>query len=161
MYSAWPAALISGIATAVAVPIGVVFQLTKSSTPDPLPVTFIVGSMAITALVAGVFIVLAVRGGLLLACCSRLPVGFALIIAAVNVAVFGILGAAPVETYAIKLDMPSSQSSHVEVPLLFWLIVVAAILVPVAVAYFAGRIARGRANAASRRRFLPGRYRQS
>jgi len=147
MYSAWRTALISGIATAAAVAIAGVSQLLKSSTPDPVPVAFIVGAIAITAPVASIFIVLAVRAGLLLARCSHLTGRFALIIAAVNVTVLCILGTARVETYAIKLDMPSPQGSHVEVPLLFWLIVIAAVLMPVVVAYFVGRIARNRANA--------------
>jgi hypothetical protein len=148
MYAAWHAALVSGIAIAAALAVGVAIQLVGSSTPDPLPVAFIVESFAITALVAGVFVTFAVRGGLLLARCRRLPVRFVLIIAAINVTVLGILGTLPVETHAIRLDMPSAQSSHVEVPTTMWLTIVSAILLPVAFAYFVGRVARSRANAA-------------
>ena len=148
MYAAWHAALVSGIAITAALAVGVAIQLVRSSTPNPLPVAFIVESFAITALVAGVFVAFAVRGGLLLARCRRLPVRFVLIIAAVNVTVLGILGTLPVETHAIRLDMPSAQSSHVEVPVAMWLTIVSAILLPVAVAYFVGRLARSRANAA-------------
>jgi len=148
MYSAWSAALINGIAIAVALAIGIVLQLMSSSTPNPLPVAFIVGSFIVTALVAGILVVLTVRGGLLLARCGRLPLRFALVIAAVNVVVLGLVGTAPVQTYAIKLDMPTPQSSHVEVPLLFWLLIFAGILLPAFVAYVVGRIARGRAGAA-------------
>jgi hypothetical protein len=148
MYAAWHAALVSGIAIAAGLAVGVAIKLVRSSTPDPLPVAFIVESFAITALVVGVFVAFAVRVGLLLARCRRLPVRFVLIIAAVNVTVLGILGTLPVETYAIRLDMPSAQSSHVEVPATMWLTLVSAILLPVAVAYFAGRVARSRASAA-------------
>jgi hypothetical protein len=148
MYSAWSAALINGIALAVAVAIGIVLQLARSSAPDPLPVDAIVGSFVVTALVAGILVVLTVRGGLLLARCRKLPLRSALFIAAVNVVVLAFLGTAPVETYAIKLDMPTPQASHVEVPLLFWLLILAAILLPALVAYVVGRIARGRASAA-------------
>ena len=148
MLSAWRAALGSGIAIAAALAIGIAIQLVRSSTPDPPPVAFIVESFAITALVAGAFVMFAVRGGLYLARCRRLPVRFVLGIAAINVAVLGILGSLPVETHAIRLDMPSAQSSHVEVPATMWLTIVSAVLLPVAVAYFVGRVARSRANAA-------------
>ncbi len=148
MYAAWHAALASGIAIAAALVVGVGIQLVRSSTPDPLPVAFIVESFAITALVAGVFVTFAVRAGLLLARCRRLPLRFALIIAAINVTVLGILGTLPIETHAIRLDMPFAQSSHVAVPATMWLTIVSAILLPVAVAYFIGRLARSRANAA-------------
>lgn len=145
MYSAWSAALINGIALAVALAIGIVVQLTRSSTPDPLPVAFIVGSFVVAALVAGILVMLSVRGGLLLARCEQIPLRSALVIAAVNVVVLGFLGAAPVKTYAIKLDMPAAQGSHLEVPLLFWLLVLAGLLLPAFVAYVVGRVARGRA----------------
>jgi hypothetical protein len=148
MYSAWSAALINGIALAVSVAIGIVVQLTSSSTPDPLPVAFIVGSFVVTALVAGILVMLTVRGGLLLARCGQLPLRSALVLAAVNVVVLGFLGTAPVETYAIRLDMPAPQGSHVEVPLLFWLLILGGILLPTFVAYVVGRIAKGRASAA-------------
>ncbi len=100
------------------------------------------------ALFAGVLVVVAVRIGLLLALCRLLAVRFSLIIAAVNVTVLGILVTAPVETHAIKLDMPSRQSTPLEVPLTFWLTIALALLTPVLVAYCIGRIARGRASAA-------------
>jgi hypothetical protein len=148
MYSAWSAALINGIALAVALAIGIVVQLTSSSVPDPIPVAFIVGSFVVTALLAGILVMLTVRGGLLLARCGQIPLRFALVIAAVNVMVLGFLGTAPVKAYAIKLDMPSPQGSHVEVPLLFWLLILAGILLPALVAYVVGRFARGRAGAA-------------
>jgi hypothetical protein len=148
MYAAWHAALVSAIAIAAALAVGVAIQLVRSPMPDPLPVAFVVGSFAIAALVAGVFVAFAVRGGLFLARCRRLPGRLVLIIAAVNVTVLGILGTLPVETYAIRLDMPSAQSSHVQVPTTMWLTIVLAILLPVAVAYFVGRAARSRANAA-------------
>jgi hypothetical protein len=148
MYSAWSASLISGIVAAVAMAIGSAMQLNGSSTPDPLPVAFIVGGSAIAALVAGIVVAVAVRSGLLLARCRQLAVRFALIAAAVNVTVLGILATAPVETHAIKLDMPSGQSTPVEIPLTFWLTIVVALLVPVLVAYFVGRIAQGRPSAA-------------
>ena len=148
MYAAWLAALISGIAIAVALAVGVAAQLVRSSTPDPLPVAFIVESIAITALVAGVFVTFAVRGGLLLARRRQLPARFALIIAAINVTVLGILGTLPVKAYAIRIDMPTAQSSHVEVPVTMWLTIASAVLLPVAVAYFVGRVAQSRANAA-------------
>jgi hypothetical protein len=148
MYSAWSAALINGIALAVALAIGIVVQLANSSTPDPLPVAFIVGSFVVTALVAGILVMLTVRGGLLLARCGQLPLRSALVIAAVNVVVLGFLGTAPVETYAIELNMPAPQGSHVEVPLLFWLLILAGILLPIFVAYVVGRIAKGRASVA-------------
>ena len=148
MYAAWHAALVSGIAIAAALAVGVAIQLLSSSTLDPLPVASIVESLAIAALAVGVFVTFAVRGGLLLARCRRLPVRLVLIIAAVNVTVLGILGTLPVETHAIRLDMPSAQSSHVEVPVTMWLTIVSAVLLPVAIAYFVGRVARRRANAA-------------
>jgi hypothetical protein len=142
MYAAWYAALVSGIAMAAASAVGVAIQLLRSSTPDPLPVAFIVESFTVTALVAGVFVTFAVRGGLLLAGCRRLPVRFVLTIAAVNVTVLGILGTLPVETHAIRLDMPSTQSSHLEVPVTMRLIIVPAVLAPIAIAYFVGRAAQ-------------------
>ena len=148
MYSAWSAALINGIALAVALAIGIVVQLANSSTPDPLPAASIAGPFVVAALVAGILVMLAVRGGLLLARCGQLPFRSALVIAAVNVVVLGFLGTAPVETYAIKLNMPAPQGSHVEVPLLFWLLILAGILLPTFVAYVVGRIAKGRASAA-------------
>jgi hypothetical protein len=148
MHSAWSAAVISGIVAAVAMAVCSVIQLISSSTPDPLPVVFIVGASAIATLVAGIFIATAVRGGLLLAHCRQLTLRFSLIIAAVNVTVLGILGTAPVETHAIKLDMPSGQTGPVEIPIIFWLTIVVALFVPVLVAYVVGRIARGRASAA-------------
>ena len=148
MYSAWFVALISGIVAGVAVAIGTAMKFVGSSTPDPLPLAFIVGASAITALIAGALVAVAVRSGLLLARCRQLAVRFALIIAAVNVTVLGILGNAPITTHAVKLDMPSGQSSPVDIPLSFWLTIVVALLVPVIVSYIAARIAHGRANAA-------------
>jgi hypothetical protein len=153
MYSAWFSAFISGIVAAVVMAIGGAMQLVDSSTPDPLPVAFIVGTSAIAALLAGSLVAVAVRCGLFLARCRQLAVRFALAVAVVNVAVLGILATVPVETHAIKLDMPSGTSSPVsnspvEVPLFFWLTTVVAFLVPVLVAYIFGRIARGGASAA-------------
>lgn len=142
MYSAWQASFVSGIAIAAALAVGVIIELVGYSAPDPLPVAFIVGSFAITALVAGVFVVFAVRGGLFLARCGQLPLRFALIIAAVNATVLGILGTTPIETHAIRIDMPSAQGSQVEVPIKFWLTIASMILIPVAIAYFVGRVAR-------------------
>lgn len=142
MYSSWHAALVSGIAIAAALAVGIAIELVGSSEPDPLPVAFIVGSFAITALVAGAFVIFAVRGGLFLARCRQLPGRFALIIAAVNVTILGILGTTPIETHAIRIDMPPAQGSHVEVPITFWLTIVSMILIPVAVAYLVGHIAQ-------------------
>ena len=121
MYSAWTTAFISGIVAVVAMAVGCAVQLISSSTPDPLPGAFIVGASAMAALLAGILVAVAVRSGLLLARCRQLAVRFSLIIAAVNVTVLGIVLTAPVETHAIKLDMPSRQGSPVEVPLSFWL----------------------------------------
>ena len=128
--------------------IEVTVQVTHSSTPDPIPFSFTVGASAIAALVAGMFVALAVRSGLLLAHCRQLPIRFVLIIAVVNVTILGILGTAPIRTHAIKLDMPSSQRGLIDVPVIFWLTIVVGLLIPVIVAYVVGRLARARESAA-------------
>ena len=148
MYSPWHSALLSGTVAALAIAASIALQIVGSTTPESLPVALAVSASAVAALVAGIFVSAAVRSGLLLARCQQLPVRFALITAVVNVAVLGVLGAAPVETQAIKLDMPSAQSTPVAIPHTFWLLLIGMFLVPVVVAYFAGRMARGRASAA-------------
>lgn len=153
MYSAWFSALISGIVAAIAVAIGGTARLIGSSTPDPLPVMFVVAASAVIALLAGALVAAAVRGGLHLARCRQLATRFALLIAAGNAVVLGILCAVPIQTHAIKLDMPSGPggpvaSGPVGVPSTFWITCAVALLVPVIVAYSFGRIARSRASAA-------------
>jgi hypothetical protein len=148
MYSAKFTALFCGIVAAAAIAIGIAVQLSGSTTPDPLPLSFTLGASAITALVAGIVIAVTVRGGLLLAGCRQLAVRFVLIIAVVNVTILGILGTWPVKTYAVVLDMPSGQSGPPVVPVTFWFFIVVALVVPVLVAYIVGRLARGRVDAA-------------
>jgi len=148
MYSAKFTALFSAIVAAVAIAFCIAVQISNSSTPSPLPLSFIVGASSITALVAGVVIAVAVRIGLLLAGCRQLAARFVLITAAVNVMILGILGATPVKTHAIKLDLPSGQHSPLGIPVTFWLAIVVALLVPALVAYIVGRIGRERADAA-------------
>jgi len=148
MYSPRSTALVSGIATAAAMAIGIAVQISRSSTPDALPPAFAVGASTISALIAGIVIAVAVRIGLLLASCRQLAVRFVLFIAAVNVVLLGILVCTPVKTHAIKLDLPSGQLSPPEAPITFWLTIVAALLVPVLLAYIVGRISRGRADVA-------------
>lgn len=148
MNTAWSTSLISGVVAAVAIAIGSALQFMGSSTPRPLPVAFIVGASTIIALVAGIFIAITVRSGLLFARCRLLSGRSSLIIAVVNVAILGILATVPVETHAIKLDMPSGQNGSAEVPLAFWLTIVVALLVPFLISYVVGRMDRGRSNAA-------------
>ncbi len=148
MYSPWFSALVSGIVAGLAIAAGSAIQFIGFATPEPLPVAFIVWASAIAAVVAGFFVSIAVRSGLLLARCRQLPVRFVLITAVVNVVVLAILGTTPVQTHAIKLDMPSAQSASVGISLSFWLMIVGGLLVPAFVAYCVARIARGRASAA-------------
>jgi len=148
MYSPWFSALISGMVAALAMAAGSAIDLIGSTTPEPLPMAFIVGASAVAALAAGIFVSIAVRSGLLLARCRQLPVRLAFITAAVNVVLLGILFTAPIQTHAIKLDMPSAQRAPVGMPLSFWFMIVGGLLTPLLVAYFVGRIARGRASAA-------------
>jgi hypothetical protein len=107
-----------------------------------------VGASAVAALISGIIVAVAVRSGLLLAGCREVAVRFALIIAGLNVVILGILGTRPIETHAVRLDMPSAQSGPPDIPVMFWLFIVGALLVPVVVAYIVGRVARNRANAA-------------
>jgi len=148
MFSAWPVALICGIVAAVAVAIGNAIQLAGSPMPDPMPAVLVAEASAGIALVAGIFVAVAVRSGLLLARCRQLAARSVLLLAMVNVAVLGTLALAPVKTHAIMLDVPSAQSNPYEVPLTFWIIIGLAILVPVLAAYVIGRIGRGRGSAA-------------
>jgi hypothetical protein len=119
-------------------------QLSASLTPDPLPVSFIVVTSLVVALAVGIVMTLAVRVGLHLASCSQLAIRFALIIPGVSLLIVGILATWPVETHAIKLDMPSGRTSPISPPLTFWLFIVVAILMPVFVSYIIGRLARAK-----------------
>jgi membrane protease YdiL (CAAX protease family) len=109
-----------------------------------LPVSFIVVASLVVAIAVGIVMALAVRVGLHLASCSHLALRFALIIPGASLLIVGILASWPVETHAIKLDMPSGRTSPISPPLTFWLFIVAAILVPVVVSYTIGRLARAK-----------------
>jgi hypothetical protein len=78
MYSASSTSWISGIAAAVFTAGAGALQLSASSTPDPLPASFIVVTSLVVALAIGVAMTIAVRVGLHLASCSHLAVRFAL-----------------------------------------------------------------------------------
>jgi hypothetical protein len=144
MYSVSSTSWISGLAAAVVTAGAGAMQLSASSTPDPLPVSFIVVTSLVVALAVGIATTIAVRVGLHLASCSHLALRFALTIPAVSLSVVGILATWPVETHAIRLDMPSGRTSPSGPPLTFWLFVVVAILIPVLVSYIVGRLARAK-----------------
>lgn len=143
MYSAWSTSCISGIVVAIVTAGAGAVQLGTSSTPEPLPVSFMVVTSLVVACVVGVVMTFGVRGGLRLASCRQLALPHAPSIPAVSLLLFGILAIWPVETHAIKIDMPSGHTSPLSPPSSFWLFVVVAILIPVLVSYFIGRVARG------------------
>jgi membrane protease YdiL (CAAX protease family) len=91
----------------------------------------------------GIAMTIAVRSGLHLASCRDLSLRFVLIIPAVSLPMLGVLATWPVESHAIKLDLPSGQTSPIGPPFTFWLFIVVAILIPFLVSYVAGRLARG------------------
>jgi hypothetical protein len=124
-------------------------QLSASSTPDPLPVSFVVVTSLVVALAVGIVMTLAVRVGLYLASCSHLALRFAVIIPGVSLLIVGILLTWPVETHAIKLDMPSGPTSPISPTLTFWLLIVVTILVPVLVSYIIGRLTRAKRGVAA------------
>jgi hypothetical protein len=131
-----------------AIAVGSAIDLSSSSIAGDLPTAILVGAVAIAASVGGMLVALAVRGGLHLARSRQLAARFVFAIATINVTMLGILGAAPIESHAVMLEMPSTPSSSAEIPLTLWLIIVAALLIPVIVAYVVGRISRGSADAA-------------
>jgi hypothetical protein len=110
--------------------------------PDPLPVSFIVVTTLIVASAVGIAMTLAVRSGLQLASCSHLALRFVLVIPAASLLMLGILATWPVESHAIKLDLPSGQTSPISSPFTFWLLTVVLILIPILVSYVVGRLAR-------------------
>jgi hypothetical protein len=148
MYAAWPTAALSGIATVVTLAIGNAIQLAGFPMPDPMPAALIAQESVTIALIAGAFVAVAVRAGLVLARCRRLTSRSAFLLAVVNVAVLGTFALAPLKTHAIKLDVPSEQTNPYEVPLTFWIIFGLALVAPVLAAYVTGRVARGREDAA-------------
>ena len=144
MYSVWSTSWLSGIASALVTAGAGAMQLRASSTPDPLPVSFIIVASLVVAFAVGIAVALSVRGGLHLARARHLALRSVLIIPAVSLLLLGILATWPVETHAIRLDMPSGQTSPVAPPSTFWLFIVMAISIPVLVSYVVGRLARGK-----------------
>jgi hypothetical protein len=142
MYSAWNTSLIGAVVLAAAIVIAGLVQMSRSSMPDPMSLSFAMGVLVFPALVAGVLAALAVRGGLFFARCRELAGRQVVVIAVVNVVILGILGAVPVESHAVRLDVPSSQRNPFEVPATFYLIIAAMLLAPVLVAYLVARFAR-------------------
>jgi hypothetical protein len=143
MYSAWSTSWIGGIAVAIATFAGMALDLSTTSTPDPLSVSFIVLASLVLAFVVGGVMTMAVRIGLHLASCRYLALRFVLMIPVASLPILGTLATWPVETHALKLDMPTAQSSSIGFPLGFWLGIVGAFLIPVLVSYVAGLLARG------------------
>jgi hypothetical protein len=144
VYSASSTSWISGGVIAVATAAAGIMQLSASSTPDPLPVSFIVVTSLVVALVVGIAMAIAVRVGLRIASCGQLVARYAFLIPGVSLLIVGIFATWPVETHAIKLDVASGRASPLSPPLTFWLFIVAAISVPVFVSYVIGRLARAK-----------------
>ncbi len=130
---------VSGVAAAVVIAIGSVLTIESSSTPEPLPLEFIVLATAVAALVSGVLMAFAVRGGLYLASSPPLAVGHALIIPAVSLVLMGILMTTPMQTQVLVLELPSREGSSVDASPAFWLTILGTFLIPVLVSCLVGR----------------------
>jgi hypothetical protein len=137
MYPAWRVSWISGIAAAVATITGIaVYEIATASSLKLSPDWFMLGAALLAGALACGVVAIAVRGGLHVARCRSLELGYALFIPAFFLPIVGFLVTRPAETYAFTTEIPTA--------FMIGMVLLGPLYVPALVSYAVGRLALSR-----------------
>lgn len=143
-YSILSTASISGAIAAVTSAGGMVAETVSASVPHVPPAWFIAISALIMGAIAAALMMVAVLAGLRLARCTALDLRYVLGIPVLSLLIVGILVTRPIKSQAIVMDLPPGDTAPPSFLLPMIPMGIVVVLIPIAISYAAGRLARTR-----------------